>query len=195
MCGRFHFSRDVADEMIISILTTMERKYPGQFKTGELFPGDTVPGIIAWNEKIVPIPATFEFPGFQEKKLLINARSETVAEKMTFAGSFRERRIVLPATSFYEWSHDAKKQKYQFSVKDTSALYLCGIYKIIDGEVRFVILTREANESMVEIHHRMPVILLEHEVRGYLTDYPTALEFIGSTPPVLERRIVSMLEK
>ena len=59
MCGRFHFSRNVADEMIVSILTAMERKYPGRFKTGELFPGDTVPGIIAWNDKIVAIPATF----------------------------------------------------------------------------------------------------------------------------------------
>ena len=75
-------------------------------------------------------------------------------------------------------------------MKDTSALYLCGIYKIIDGDVRFVILTREANESMVEIHHRMPVILSEREVRGYLTDYPTALELIGSQAPILERQAV-----
>ena len=190
MCGRFHFSRDIADEMIVSILTTMERKYPGRFKTGELFPGDTVPGIIAWNDKIVPIPATFGFPGFQEKNLLINARSETAAEKVMFADSLRERRIVLPATSFYEWSHDAKKQKYQFMVKNSSVLYLCGIYKIIDGEVRFVILTREANESMIEIHHRMPVIMSEREVRGYLTDYPTSLELIGSPAPILERQVV-----
>ncbi|MDO4177486.1 MAG: SOS response-associated peptidase family protein [Bacillota bacterium] len=168
----------------------MDRKYPGRFKTGELFPGDTVPGIIAWNDKIVPIPATFGFPGFQGKKLLINARSETAAEKLSFADSLRGRRIVLPATSFYEWSHDTRKQKYQFTVKNSSALYLCGIYKIIDSEVRFVILTREANESMIEIHHRMPVILSEREVRSYLSDYPTAMEFIGSTPPVLERRAV-----
>lgn len=189
MCGRFHFSRDTADEMMITILNTMDRKYPNQFKTGELFPGDTVPGIIARQDRIVPIPAVFGFPGFRGSRLLINARSETAAEKATFAESLRYRRIVLPATGFYEWSHSGPKQKYLFTVEDRSALYLCGLFQIIDGLVRFVILTSVANSSMIETHDRMPVIIAKEEVRPYLTDYTAASELIQSRPPVLLREL------
>ena len=36
----------------------------------------------------------------------------------------------------------------------------------------------------------VPVILSKRKVRGYLTDYSTALELIGSPPPILERQDV-----
>ena len=70
-------------------------------------------------------------------------------------------------------------------VEDRAAMYLCGIYQVIDGMIRFVILTREANASMIEVHHRMPVIISEREVRRYLTDYPDAMDIIASQPPIL----------
>ena len=189
MCGRYHFSRDVADDMMVSILNTMDRKYSGRFKTGELCPGDSVPGIISWHDKIVPVPAIFGFPGFKDNKLLINARAETAAEKISFAESLQQRRIVLPATAFYEWSHDRKNQKYLFALKGQSAMYLCGIYKKIEGTPRFVILTREASASVAEIHNRMPVIISEYNVRRYLTDYHAALDIISFQPPILERQV------
>lgn len=187
MCGRYHFTRDTAEELLIAVLDSMDRKYPEKYKTGEIFPGDYAPGVINWHGKIVPVPARFGFPGFQENKLLINARSETVAEKKTFADSFWERRIILPATGFYEWSHDARKQKYLFSVEEHSALYLCGIYKVIENVCRFVILTREANASMIETHDRMPVIVSADEVRPYLTDLNAASGIIHGQAPVLSR--------
>lgn len=190
MCGRFHFSRDTTDELMIAVLDSMEKKYSGQYKTGEVFPGDVVPGVISWHNKIVPVPAMFGFPGFRENTLLINARSETAAVKKTFADSLRDRRIILPATGFYEWSHDTQRQKYLFSVGDHAPLYLCGIYKVIEGLVRFVILTRQANASMIEIHHRMPVILAARQVRPYLTDYREAMELIAAQAPSLVKQTV-----
>ena len=190
MCGRFHFSRDTTDELMIAVLDSMEKKYSGQYKTGEIFPGDVVPGVISWHNKIVSVPAMFGFPGFQNSKLLINARSETAGEKKIFADSLQERRIILPATGFYEWSHDTKKQKYLFSVEDHTSLYLCGIYKVIDGVIRFVILTREANASMIEIHHRMPVIIAAQQVRPYLTDNKTAMDLITAKAPNFLRQSV-----
>ena len=190
MCGRFHFSRDTADELMIAVLESMEKKYPGRYKTGEIFPGDTAPGVISRNNRIVSVPAVFGFPGFQGDRLLINARSETASEKKTFAESLRERRIILPATGFYEWSHTGRKQKYLFSVEDCGSLYLCGIYKVIDCAVRFVILTREANDSMLEVHHRMPVILAAPQVRPYLTDRSAAMELIAGAAPDLVKQAV-----
>ena len=42
----------------------------------------------------------FGFPGFDGKKLILNARAETAAVKPTFAEAFRQRRAILPADGF-----------------------------------------------------------------------------------------------
>ena len=188
MCGRYNFSTNSMDTKMNAIVNAMERQYPGQYKTGEIFPGDAAPAMIARQEKVIALPAIFGFPGYQDGKLLINARAETAAEKKTFADSLKERRIILPATGFYEWGRDASKTKYLFTVSDQQVLYLCGLFRIVDGKYRFVILTRQANESMAETHDRMPVIVGENEVRPYLTDLSAATEIIATAAPILKRQ-------
>lgn len=185
MCGRYNFSSNSSDEKMSTLIQVMERKYPGQYKTGEIFPGDPAPAMIARNEKIFPVPAIFGFPGYQDGKLLINARAETAAEKKTFADSLKERRVILPASGFYEW--DSAKMKYLFTVNAIPVMYLCGLYKLVDGQYRFVILTRAANESMTETHDRMPVIVDESNVRPYLTDPAAAVVIIANAAPMLQR--------
>ena len=189
MCGRYYFSGMTNDEKLTAIVNMMDRMYPGAYKTGEIFPGDTAPAVIQQGGKLMPVPAVFGFPGFAGNRLLINARSETAAQKKTFAGSLEKRRAILPALGFYEWSHDGKKTKYFFQTEDQPVLYLCGVYKVIDGQARFVILTRPANESMIEIHDRMPVIAKENEVRPYLTDCDAAMEIIAFNTPVLTKEL------
>ena len=188
MCGRYYFTASSSDEKLNAINKTKETRYPGEYKTGEIFPGDIVPAVIDRMGKIVAVPAGFGFPGYQDSKLMINARSETAAEKKTFADSLRERRVILPASGFFEWSHDGKKTKYFFTVDSMQAIYLCGIYKIVDGKPRFVILTRAANESMIDTHDRMPVIVDENSVRPYLTDRNAAMEIIATAAPMLSRQ-------
>lgn len=187
MCGRYFFTGMTTDEKLTAIVNMMENRYPGEYKTGEIFPGDTAPAVVQDSGRLFPVPAIFGFPGFDSGKLLINARSETAAQKKTFADSLRERRAILPAQGFYEWSHDGKKTKYYFRVEDRPVLYLCGMYKIVDGKPRFVILTRPANESMIETHDRMPVIAAEDEVRSYLTDREAAMEILAINAPMLTR--------
>jgi len=187
MCGRYNFSSEASDEKITALIEMMDRKYPGQYKTGEIFPGDTAPVIIRNKSKIVPVPAVFGFPGFQDGKLLINARSETAAQKKAFSDCLRDRRAIIPAMGFYEWSHDSARTKYLFTVDAASVLYLCGLYKLIEGSYRFVVLTRQANETMIETHDRMPVIIGEEKVRDYLTDFEDALALISSASPALIR--------
>ena len=84
MCGSYNFSTDNPDEKMSALIRVMERKYPGEYKTGDIFPGDTAPAMIARGDKIVPVPAIFGFPGFQDGKLLINARARRRRRKRPF---------------------------------------------------------------------------------------------------------------
>ena len=187
MCGRYWVGGDGADEKLIAVVRAMERDHPGEYKTGEICPGDAAPGLVARRDRIVATPAVFGFPGFQDGKLLLNARAETAAEKKSFAESLRERRILLPATGFYEWGRDAAKTKYFFTADALPVMYLCGLFRVVDGQRRFVILTREANESMRETHDRMPVAVGADAVRAYLTDLAAALEILATASPALNR--------
>ncbi len=67
MCARYDISSiTVTDEKMTALMKVMERRYPGQYKTGEIFPGDAAPAIISQRDRIVPVPAVFGFPGFQD---------------------------------------------------------------------------------------------------------------------------------
>ena len=46
MCGRYNFTRVPGDEKMEAIHLAMEKNYPGAYKTGEIFPGDTVPAVL-----------------------------------------------------------------------------------------------------------------------------------------------------
>ena len=187
MCCRYLFSDPPKDDRIKKIVSLMERDYPGQYKTGEIFPGDTAAAVLGVKGGLKLAPATFGFPGFKDGRLLLNARAETAEDKPTFAEAFRERRAILPADGFYEWSHDEKKTKYLFTQNGDRTLYLCGLYRQDGGEYRFVILTRPANESMREVHDRMPVIAAADEVRPYLTDLDAARRILAQAGPLLRR--------
>ena len=190
MCGRYSFTTGGTDERLIAIYQAMEQRYAGQYKIGEIFPGDTAPAVIRRENRIVAVPGVFGLPGFQGSRLLINARSETAAEKRTFVESLRQRRTIIAATGFYEWSHDENRTKYLFTVDASQVLYLCGLYQVIDGLYRFVILTRAANASMEPVHNRMPVIVSAGDVRPYLTDYDAAREMLAAAAPELVRKAV-----
>ena len=46
MCGRYYFTRVSEDEKLDAVNKYMEKNYPGEYKTGEIFPGDIVPAVI-----------------------------------------------------------------------------------------------------------------------------------------------------
>ena len=187
MCCRYYFGEDEDSGRGELILRAMARSYAGQYKTGEIFPGDAAPAMIRREERIVAVPAVFGFPGTHDSRFLLNARAETAARKRTFSPLLADQRILLPATGFFEWGRDPKKTKYLFTLGRGKMLYLCGLYRIVDGVRRFVIFTRSANESMAETHDRMPVIIGDDEVRPYLTDARAAMEILATAAPVLYR--------
>ena len=134
---------------------------------------------------------------------MINARSETVADKPAYRAAFKYRRCIVPATGFYEWQRlpEGGKQPTFIHHKDGALLAIAGIYEHWQssdgGEIESVsLLTTTPNSFMEPIHNRMPVLLepadyadwldptlqkpnpLRHLLRpyqdGWLTAYPVS---------------------
>lgn len=96
---------------------------------------------------------------------MINARSETVAEKPAFRAAFKYRRCIVPASGFYEWQkQNGHKQPHYIRHRDGAPLAFAGLWEhwqSPDGSEleSCTILTTAANNMMTSLHNRMPVIL------------------------------------
>ncbi len=96
--------------------------------------------------------------------LLINARAETLAEKPAFRAACRERRCLIPATGFYEWTKDTAGNRLPWYIfrEDSAPIAFAGIWQSWgkdDPQETCAIVTTAANTAMSAIHHRMPLIL------------------------------------
>lgn len=123
--------------------------------------------------------------GIPGENLLINARVETVMERRVFSTGIRKHRCVIPASHFYEWNRD--KDKVTFTLPGQPLLYMAGFYDHVDGEDRFVILTKAANDSMQPVHGRMPLILGEDEIRDWIFRDDKTRQFLAAESPELDR--------
>jgi putative SOS response-associated peptidase YedK len=98
---------------------------------------------------------------------MINARSETVATKPSFRNAYKNRRCLILADGFYEWKGEkGKKQPMFITLPDRRPFAFAGLWETWDKQGKeaapyrsATILTREASESVMPIHNRMPVIL------------------------------------
>lgn len=113
------------------------------------------------------IPHWYKTPA--DGPLLINARAETIAEKPAFRSAARDRRCLIPASGFYEWTKDEDGNRLPWFIHpaEGDALAFAGIYQSWDkGDepmTTCAIVTTGSNEPMRKIHHRMPVILAEKD--------------------------------
>jgi len=185
MCGRYTIFTDADERELFEIIAAANQKYgDSSFRTGEIFPGDTVPVLTSPSFR-EPSLFTWGFPARSGSRPIINARSETAAEKPMFRDAVISRRCIIPSTGFYEW--DAGKKKYLFTLPGSGMLYMAGLYSFYGGAARYVILTAPANESVAEIHTRMPVVLRRDMLRPWLTDDGAAIEILHTEPPELTR--------
>ena len=103
----------------------------------------------------------------KEFTLLINARAETAIEKPSFRTAMRHRRMLVPASGFYEWKRYGKGQKsqpYWVRPKDGSIVAFGGLMETwsdaTGSEVDTgCIISTDANESFKNIHHRLPLVI------------------------------------
>ncbi len=185
MCGRYYIDEKTLSEVW--------EDFP-ELDSSLVVPpsGDIVPSMPALSitagadSGLTPAILFWGFPGFDGKKLIINARAESIRERPTFADSIRERRCVLPAAGFYEW--DRKKQKVAFVHEHDPVIYLAGIWKPYGDINRFVIITREANESMIPVHDRMPLMIEPGDVKDWLLDPAGTENYLTQTLPQLSAK-------
>lgn len=84
--------------------------------------------------------------------------------KPVFRSGFRARRCLVVADGFYEWqARDGKKQPYYVRLKSGLPLGIGGLWDRLDKQGEPIesctILTTDANEPMMAIHERMPVVM------------------------------------
>lgn len=113
---------------------------------------------------------------------MINARSETAAEKPSFRAAFKRRRCLVPTTGFYEWKKMGKrKQPFHITVEtapngsdaDGPLFAIAGLWEYWEGAdgsalETCTLLTTAANEAVSSLHNRMPVIVAPDEYDVWL---------------------------
>lgn len=173
MCGRYTFTR--YDDLQIELgLAAPPAPGPPRYN---IAPGQKVPIVANRPERALTearwglVPYWADDPGIGNR--MINARSESAAEKPAFRQALRRRRCLVVADGFYEWqrpsggsgaARGAAKIPYYVHRRSGAPFGMAGLWerwKAPDGTwlETCTILTCDANELMQPIHHRMPVIL------------------------------------
>lgn len=116
-------------------------------------------------------------------KMCLNAVYETMYEKPAFRDSAKNKRCLIPATSFMEWQwtdlNNPKCKKIKYEIGLTNDIFsFAGLWSNWTnketGELlhTFTIVTAPANELMTKIHNskkRMPLILRPDQETKWLS--------------------------
>lgn len=109
------------------------------------------------------IPSWAEDPSIGNK--MINARSETLAQKPSFKRALRKRRCLIVADGYYEWKKDTEaKIPMHIGLQSREPFAFAGLWEKWVAESgatihSCTIITTTPNSLMKPIHQRMPVIL------------------------------------
>ncbi|GAB4424866.1 MAG: SOS response-associated peptidase [Chloroflexi bacterium OHK40] len=166
MCGRFSLAvpaEQLATQFALTEAPALSPRYniaPTQ-EVAVVRAGDRGRELAMFRWGLVPPWATDPSIGAR----MINARSETAAEKPAFRGAMRQRRCLIPASGFYEWqAQPGGKQPFYIGLADGQPFALAGLWehwRSPEGQwlLTCTILTTTANELVQPLHDRMPVIV------------------------------------
>lgn len=187
MCGRF--SLIASPEEIAEFFAVLEiEKFPERYNIAPTQPimviidgqvsgeGSNLPQrralLVRWGFTPTWVKDPKDFP------LLINARSETAIGKASFKAAMRHRRVLIPASGFYEWKRPPKgskekSQAYWVKPRQQKIVAFAGLmetWSSPDGsEVdTAAVLTTAANNTLSPVHHRMPVVINQEDFSRWL---------------------------
>lgn len=187
MCGRFALT--VTPEEVLEFLSlSLIEDFPPRYNIAPTQPillviedegggpGSNQPKRKAMLARWGLIPGWVKDP--KDFPLLLNARSETAIGKASFRAAMRHRRILVPASGFYEWHRPSKEsgekpQAYWVRPKRGGIITFAGLMEIwasADGsEVdTAAILTAQSNPTFMPIHDRMPVVIQPEDFSRWL---------------------------
>jgi len=170
MCGRY----TVIDDDDIAELREIIPGFRGHIANGTLaeariaLPGTSAPILTQHGDFM---SADWGFSRKTDKKLVYNARSETLTESAFFSPHLTYGRCIAPAKDYFEWQNDAefptKKQKYRFR-RDTGPLYLGALFRPSQSGFEYTVITRAAAPELAFIHPRMPLIFTPETAQKWL---------------------------
>lgn len=183
MCGRFTLTASPEEVQALFGLLDLEA-FPPRYNIAPTQPillvvagpprerGSNLPDRNALLVRWGLIPSWAKNP--RDLPLLINARSETAAEKNAFRAAMRHRRALVPASGFYEWKRDGKKSTPFFiRPKGGGLVAFAGLMETFaepgGSEIDTgAILTTAANDDVAAIHDRMPVVIRPSDYARWL---------------------------
>jgi putative SOS response-associated peptidase YedK len=178
MCGRYALT--ISAEELMAIFGVMDLDdFPARYNVAPTQPilvvisGDTPEKGSNLPDRRAMLVRWGFMPGWVKDPkafpLLINARSESAIGKASFRAAMRHRRVLIPASGFYEWHRPSKEtgrksQPYWIKPRHGGMVAFAGLMETwasADGsEVDTgAILTTAANSAIAPIHDRMPVVI------------------------------------
>lgn len=188
MCGRFWIDNDTAKE-IENTIRMVDEKLMSERHRKDIHPTEYAPVISYRQGSMFVTDKKWGFLGFDSRKVIFNARAESVLAKKMFRESVLRRRLVIPAAGFYEWNRKKEKVTFTSAIKEQPVLYMAGCYNKYGNEDRFVILTTGANDSIADVHERMPLLLMHQELEEWLRNDRRLEEFLHAEPHGLRRKM------
>ncbi len=117
---------------------------------------------------------------------MINARADSLAEKPAFRDAVRERRCLILADGYYEWTGTGKSRvPIFFHMKGHEPFVMAGLWERWgrgEQEVEScTVITTDAGQRVSRFHHRMPALLTTDQAMTWLdsaTPLRTALSLL-----------------
>lgn len=167
MCGRYYLDLDILLTENFDSNNTIS--YETNFN---ITPQSKVPVLV---ENKLTMATWGFFPDWiksqKNSKPLFNTRWETIQEKRTFQTAFKKHRCLVPISGWYEWKNvNDEKQPYFFH-KENQLLQAAGLYWLrSSGDIEFSIITKEAEDDLLTIHNRTPLILNKESQNVWISD-------------------------
>lgn len=197
MCGRYMLARDaqtLAEEFGVEAPERLAPRYNIAPTQPTLIVRELdkrrVASLVRWG--LVPFWADDISIGNR----MINARSETVAEKPAFRAAFRRRRCLVPADGYYEWqTRDGRKQPWFITPADGRCFALAGLWEHWqrDGNEleTMSLMTCAANQTLSTIHDRMPVVIAREDYARWLALDTPAVQLQSLLKPAGDQHFVT----
>jgi len=184
MCGRYTFFNNIDSLQHSLNIDVIDSNIINHQASYNIAPTQNAPVVFEENNKRILknmrwglIPSWAKDNSFASK--LINARSETIADKPSFKNLITTNRCVVLANGYYEWVNvDNKKHPYFIYSEENTMISMAGLWTEWKDVISFTIITKKSDISISHLHHRMPLILQEEKIDSYLDKKNTFDDFI-----------------